>query len=86
MRYSERDNKNNKKKQKMINALKKVGYFISSIINFVLLLFVYLVGGLISFLIIGKKGRNLFGDFNEKRDSFWSEREKDKEENLYRQF
>lgn len=70
----------------MINALKKIGYFISSVINFVLLLFVYFIGGLVSFLIIGKKGRNLFGNFNEDCDSFWSKREKDKEENLYRQF
>jgi len=70
----------------MMNALKKISFFISSVVNFVLLLFVYFLGGFISFIIIRATGKTLFGKFNEECDSFWSEREKEKEENLYRQF
>ncbi len=69
-----------------MNALKKISSFMSSIVNFILLLFVYFLGGSISFVIIKATGKTLFGKFNEECDSFWSEREKEKEDNLYRQF
>lgn len=72
--------------KKLLSYFKKAGYFIASIINFIILFFVYFFGVSLSFFITRIARNRIFDDFAEPRESFWLDREEDKKENLYRQF
>lgn len=72
--------------KKFLSYFKRVGHAVASIINFVVLFFVYLFGVSLSFLITRVARKKMFEEFTESCESFWLDREEDKKENLYRQF